>query len=164
MLVLSFYQSLPLFSFVLHFLSPLPRRWRFAVAPLCGFMEDLVTPVITEVFNKLSSCLNCSENYWATLNMKRNRSFAFSLWLINPGGAHCHEWIFRIAKKRYFSCSPLSIALCNGASMRKYKAYRHMNFSLINVCGTRENNIHGHSFTWSGACEFTKYYNFYKKK
>ena len=31
-----------------------------------------------------------------------------------------------------------------------------MNFLLINGCGTRENNIHGHSFFWSGACEFTK--------
>ena len=28
----------------------------------------------------------------------------------------------------YFSCSPLSIALCNGASKREYKAYWHMNF------------------------------------
>ena len=30
-----------------------------------------------------------------------------------------------------------------------------MNFSLINKCGNRENNIHGHSFFWSGAYEFT---------
>ena len=36
-------------------------------------------------------------------------------------------------KKKYFSCSPLSIALCNGASMRKYKIYWHMNFSLMGV-------------------------------
>ena len=30
-----------------------------------------------------------------------------------------------------------------------------MNFSLINGCGTRKNIIRGHSFFWSGACEFT---------
>ena len=29
--------------------------------------------------------------------MKRNRSFAFSLWPIDPGGAHYHKWIFRIS-------------------------------------------------------------------
>jgi len=46
-------------------------------------------------------------------------------------------------KKRYFSCSSLSIALCNGASIREYKAYWHMNFSLINGWGTHKNNIHG---------------------
>jgi len=35
-----------------------------------------------------------------------------------------------------------------------------MNFSLIDGCSGCENNIRGHSFFWSGACEFTKYYNF----
>ena len=30
-----------------------------------------------------------------------------------------------------------------------------MNFSLPNGCITRENNIDGHSFVWSGADEFT---------
>ena len=39
-------------------------------------------------------------------------------------------------KKRYFSCFPLSITLCNGASICKYKAYWHVNVSLINECGT----------------------------
>ena len=39
-------------------------------------------------------------------------------------------------KKRYFSCCPLSIVLCNGTSIRKCKAYWHMNISLINGCGT----------------------------
>jgi len=38
-----------------------------------------------------------------------------------------------------------------------------MNFLLISGCGTCENNIRGHSFIWSGACEFTKYYNCCKK-
>ena len=54
-------------------------------------------------------------------------------------------------KKRYFSCFPMSIALCNGASIRECKAYWHINFSLINGC---KNNIRGHSFFWIGACEF----------
>ena len=49
-------------------------------------------------------------------------------------------------KKRYFSFSPLSIVLCNRASICEYKAYWHMKFSLINGCGTRKNNIRGHSF------------------
>jgi len=35
---------------------------------------------------------------------------------------------------------------------------------LIMGCGTHKNNIRGHSFIWSGACEFTKYYNCYEKK
>ena len=47
-----------------------------------------------------------------------------------------------------------------GVSIHEYKA---MNFSLINGCGTHKNNICGHSFIWSDACEFTKYYNCYKK-
>ena len=40
-------------------------------------------------------------------------------------------------------------------SMHKYKAYWYMSFSLINGCGTHENNIHGHYFFWSCACELT---------
>ena len=34
-------------------------------------------------------------------------------------------------KKRYFSCSFLSVMLCNGVSICEYEAYWHMNFSLI---------------------------------
>jgi len=37
-------------------------------------------------------------------------------------------------------------SVCNGASVRKYEAHWHMNFSLINGCGTHKNNICGHSF------------------
>ena len=44
------------------FLSPLPHRWRFAVAPLHVFMEDLVTAVIEEVFIMLSFCFKFSVN------------------------------------------------------------------------------------------------------
>ena len=40
--------------------------------------------------------------------------------------------------------------LYNGASIREYKAYWHINFSLINGCGTHKNINHGHSF-----CKFT---------
>ena len=35
-------------------------RWQFAVAPLRGFMKNLVTAVIAEVFNMLSFCLKFS--------------------------------------------------------------------------------------------------------
>ena len=45
--------------------------------------------------------------------------------------------------------------LCNGASICEYKAHWHMSFSLINGCGTHENNILGHSFILSGSYEFT---------
>ena len=108
------------------FLSSLPCRWRFAVALLCGFMEDLKTAVIAEVFNTLSFCLKCSVK-WTTLKTKRNHPFAFSLWLIDPVGVRTVMSGFSVfpysGKKRYFSCSPLSIALCNGASIHEYKAY-----------------------------------------
>ena len=46
----------------------------------------------------------------------------------------------------------MSIALFSGASVRIYKAYWHMNFSLINGCGTCK-NIHDHYFL-SEAYEF----------
>ena len=34
-------------------------------------------------------------------------------------------------------------------------SYWHMNFSLINGCGTCKNNVRAHPFFCSGACEFT---------
>jgi len=52
-------------------------------------------------------------------------------------------------------------AVQQGEHIHKYKAYWYMNFSIINGCGTCENNIHGHSF--EVALEFTKCYN-YKRK
>ena len=45
------------------------------------------------------------------------------------------------SKKRYFSCSSLSLKLCSGVSIGEYKAYWHMNVSIINGCGTRKNNF-----------------------
>jgi len=65
-MVLSKFTFVPLCS---PFLSPLLQRWRFAVTPLCGFLEDLVTAVIAEVFNTLSFGLNQSVNCWTTLKM-----------------------------------------------------------------------------------------------
>ena len=53
---------------------------------------------------------------------------------------------FYIMARRDTSCSFLSITLCNEASIHEYKAYWHMNFSLINEYGSHENNICGHSF------------------
>jgi len=40
----------------------------------------------------------------------------------------------------------LSRVLCNRASICKYKAYWHMNFYIINGCGTRENICGQYSF------------------
>ena len=78
------------------FLSPLPRRWRFVVVLLRVFMEDLVTAVIAEVFNTLSFWLNRSVNCYTTLITKCNCSFAFSLWLIGPGGACTVTIVFSV--------------------------------------------------------------------
>jgi len=50
------------------------------------------------------------------------------------------------SKKRYFSCSPLSIALCNRVNIHKYNANWYINFELINGCGTHKNNIGGYFF------------------
>jgi len=44
------------------FLSPLPGRWQFVAAPLHGFMEELVTAVIAEVFFMISFSLKRSVN------------------------------------------------------------------------------------------------------
>ena len=79
------------------FLSPLPCRWQFAVVPLHGFVGDLVIALIAEVFNTLSFCLKRSVKCWTALKTKHNCPFAFSLWLINCGGTHCHKWIFWIS-------------------------------------------------------------------
>ena len=43
--------------------------------------------------------------------------------------------------------------LCNGASMWIWSSLAYELF--INGCGTRENNILGHSFILSGSYEFT---------
>jgi len=68
--------------------------------------------------------------------------------LIDPKSTRCHKWIFHIGARRdtFHILICLYIALCNGASICKYKAYWHMSLSLINGCGTRKNNICGHSF------------------
>jgi len=147
------------------FLSPLPHRWRFVVAPLRGFMEDLVTAVIAEVFNMLSFCLNRSVNCYTTLNMKRDhRSFAFSPWLIDPRGCTVTSGFSVIpysGKKILFMFSSVYSAVQRGkhTQIQSLLAYE----LFVKRCGTCKNNIHGHSFVWSGACEFTKYYNCYKK-
>jgi len=47
------------------FLSPLPHRWWFVVALLHGFMEDLVTAVIAEVFITLFFYLRVLAALWS---------------------------------------------------------------------------------------------------
>ena len=62
---------LPNFYFVFLFslfLSPLPHKWRFAVAPLHSFMEELVSAVIAEVCITLSILL--LKTFWITLKTK----------------------------------------------------------------------------------------------
>ena len=100
---------LPKLTFVLLY-SPFSfPSLRFVLAPLCDFMEDLITVVIVEVFNMLSFCLNNSIKCLTTLKTKHNCP---SLWLIDSKGARCHEWIsvfpYR-GKKSYLSNSHLSI-------------------------------------------------------
>ena len=67
--------ALPKLTFVLlcsWFLSLLPHRWRFMVAPLHGFVEDLAIALIVEVFNLLSFSLKRSLKCWTTLKTKHN--------------------------------------------------------------------------------------------
>ena len=63
--------------------------------------------------------------------------------------------IFPYSGKKRLLCSSLPITLCNRTSIWKCEADWHMNFSLINLCGTHENNIRNHSFFWSGTYELT---------
>ena len=125
------------------FLSPLPRRWRFAIVLFHGFVEDLVIALISEVFHFLSFCLKHSVKCQTILKTKRNHPFTVrntenSLMTVRVPPYS--------SKKRYFSCFSLSRTLYNGASKLKYNAYWHMNFSLINGYGTRKNNICFYSF------------------
>ena len=75
--------------------------------------------------------------------------------------------VFHSGLKKYILCSSyssLSILLCNGVSIGKYKAYWRMNFSLINGCGIHKNNVCGHSFFWSGGSMWAhQYYNCHQK-
>ena len=41
------------------FLFPILHKWRFVVVLFYGFIEDLVTAVIAEVFTTVSFCLKC---------------------------------------------------------------------------------------------------------
>jgi len=159
---------LPKLIFVLlcsWFISPLAHRWRFAVAPLHGFVKDLVIALIAEVLNTLLFCLKCSVKCYTTLKMKRNHPFAFSLWLTDLGGAHCHKWIFCVSIYVVARRDTFHILLCLKccATGQAYINTKHVNFLFINECGTCKNNICGHSFFWSGTCEFTNIISVTKK-
>jgi len=148
---------LPKFTFVVlcfPFLSPLPRRWRFVVAPFHGFTEDLVTAAIAEVFITLSFSLKHS------VNTENEVHLIVGVHAITSESSYLH-----VAARTWRDIfhALLSIMLFNGASIRKYKAYWHIYFSLINGCGTHENNNHGHSFFWIDTCEFTNIIIFTKK-
>ena len=97
---------LPKLTFVLlcsSFHSPLPLRWRFAVAPLRGFMEVFVIAAIPEVFITLSFCLKHSVKF-TTLITKYNHALSpfHCDSLIDHRRVHYHEWIpvFSIMERR----------------------------------------------------------------
>ena len=119
----------------------------------CCFDQDQIR---TEVFKLLFFCLKSSVKCYSTLKMKRYHPFTMTN---QSWGAHAVTNEFSVfqfsGKRRYFSCFPFSMTLCSKVTIRKYKAYWHMNFSLINACGTRKNNIRSHSFCLSDTCEFT---------
>jgi len=158
MLTSWFYQSLPLFSFVLH------SFLHYCVVTICGSTASWL-------HGRLSNCSDCRSVYHAILLLIKfckmlsnteNRAWSpFCLFTVThrSHGEHAvtsESSVFPYSdKRRYFSCSSLSIMLCNKGSIHEYKAYWHMNFSLINGCGTHKNNICGHSFFWSGTSEFT---------
>ena len=112
-----------------------------------GFLEDFVIVLIAELFNMLSFWLKCSVECWTTLKTKHNCPLAFLLWLIDPGGTHAVTSEFSVlpynGNKRYLSYLLCLECCATGRAYAKYKAYWHMNFYLINGCGTRENNICG---------------------
>ena len=106
------------------FLSPLPRRWRFAVAPLSGFTEDLITAVIAEV------SVNVRQHWkWRVITFL---PFHCDYSILGAHAFTSKLYVFPYSsKKRYFSWSHLSIALYTGASIYEYKAYWNMNFSDV---------------------------------
>jgi len=72
-----------------------PLLWQFLVAPLHGFIEDLVTAVIAEVFILLLKTFR--KMLRKTLDNTENEvqlSFCLLLRLVNHRGVHCHEGIF----------------------------------------------------------------------
>jgi len=92
------------------------------------------------------------------LENTENKAFTFSLWLSDHRGVRYHERITCVsivAIRDTFHDLLCSIMLYYRVSIHKYEAYWHMNFSLIDGCGKSENEICGHSFFWSGVCEFT---------
>jgi len=130
--------------------APMLTSWFYLCSPLflipfstddlwysaaSGLRGNLVIVLIAKVFNLPSFGLKQSVKCWKT---KCNHPFAFSV----IGAFTITSWfsVFLYSgKERYFSCSLLSIILCKGVSMHKYKAYWHINFLLINGCGTRKN-------------------------
>ena len=110
------------------------------VAPLRGFMEDLVTVVITKVFNMLSFCLERSVKCQATLETKYNRPFTFSLCLIDPGAYELSRvnlpyFHIRSGKKNTFTRPSVYSTVPPGepTRIRSLLAYE-----LVNGCGTHE--------------------------
>ena len=93
--------------------------------PLLCVLEDLVTAVIVEVVNTLSFCFKRSVKCYTTLKTKRNRFHLFTVTnqsesIVGERTVMSGHSVFPYGgKKRYFSCSPLSITLCNGASIRE---------------------------------------------
>ena len=107
------------------FLSSLLCRWWFAVAPLCGFMED----VVTVVYNMLSFCLKRSVRQHWKQSVIALSPFHCDLLILRVHAVMSRFSIFPYrGKKRYFSYSPLSILLCNRANIHEFKAYWQINF------------------------------------
>ena len=132
------------------FLSPPPWRWQFAFAAswLHGRLSNCVDCRSVQL-GKL--CFKHAAKLKTALETKCNDPFTFLLRLVDRGATCFNNWISVFpysSKRRYFSCCSL------WPSIRKYEAYWHMKFSLINGCSTNENNIHGHFFFWSDTYEF----------
>ena len=63
--------------------------------------------------------------------MKHNHPFAFFTVTNRLLGCVLSQVNIPYCSKGFFSCSSLSVKLCNGASIHEYKAYWHMNFLLM---------------------------------
>ena len=99
-----------------------PNKDILSINNLCNLFAN-ITSTYPNVLTWLVGDLNLPSIDWKNNCTKDSRAHAVS--------SGFSVFSYR-GKKRYFSCSSLSIALCNGASIHEYKAYWHRNFSLIN--------------------------------
>jgi len=118
-----------------------------------GLRGNLVIVLIAEVFNLPSFGLKCSVICWA-LWKRTVITLLPSVWLGCALLRVDFPYFYIVARRDTFHALFCLLRLCKGVSIHKYKAYWHINFLLINGCGTHKNK-------W---CLWVhQYYNCYQK-